>query len=587
MAILLGLNDAYKSFGGQEILQKATLQVNDGQKIAILGRNGSGKSTLLRILLGEEEMDGGDLSHHPDLRLGYLRQHDPFLPGETVLQYLMRDSEQADWRCAEVAAEFGVRGPMLEQEVKELSGGWQTRIKLSALLLHDPNLLLLDEPTNFLDLRTQMLLEHFLINYRGALLLISHDRRFLKASCDWTCEIRDCKLTLEPGNVDDYLRRQEERVEHALRQNENLQTKRDQLQRFVDANKAGANTASQARSKARQVERIDEQMLEVQKLRSRSMQIRVPEVELRKGTALTLSNLQIGYPDLCIAKDIDMYFEYGRRIAVLGDNGQGKTTFLRSIAGTLDKQGGQIKWGHHCKVGLYAQHVYQSIGKGHTVESFLAAEAIVGTKTQQILDTAGSFLFSNDAVKKDVSVLSGGERARLCLAGLMLGDVNVLILDEPSNHLDIESVQALTEALQRYQGTIIFTSHDSDFVAAIATDVVEVKDGQVTHFPGDYDEYVYRIQKDVNDQFEDAPVAPKPVTEKVVKKSSGADAYQRAKKLKGVERRIAKLQKDKAALDEELLTCKDPAQMAELGQKLVALQEDLDNQEEQWLELQD
>lgn len=585
MPILLALQDCYKSFADQDILSNASLQVQDGQKIAILGRNGSGKSTLLKILLGEEAMDGGNLVHHDDLRLGYLRQHDPFQPGERVIDFLMRDAAQPDWKCGQVAAEFGIKGAMLEQEVLSLSGGWQTRTKLSALLLHDPNLLLLDEPTNFLDLRTQLLLEHFLKHYRGALLLISHDRRFLKATCDWTCELRNGELTLEPGNVDNYLQRQQERREHALRENENILSKREQLQQFVDSNRANANTASQARSKARQIERLDEQLHDIETLQSRSMQIRVPEVIERKGTVLTLDGLRIGYPEHVVASDIDMYFEYGRRVAVLGDNGQGKTTLLRTIAGTLEQRGGQVKWGHHARIGLYAQHVYQSIVGEQTVFDYLSSVAMPEFKQQQILDTAGSFLFSNDAVRKPVSVLSGGERARLCLAGLMLGEVNVLILDEPSNHLDVESVQALATALQAYKGTLFFTSHDSDFVAAIASDVVEVSNGSVNHYPADYNAYLYSIEQDIDQQCSEQKVLP--VEKPKAKASQGADAWKRAKQLKRVERRLAKHQQTQQELEAAIAAKKDPQQLTALGEQLEALLHKLEACEDEWLQLQE
>src|SRR5687767_2322700 len=205
MAVLLQIKDARKIYGDQVLLDGAEATITDESKVGFIGRNGAGKSTLLRILLGEEELDRGEVIRHPKLRLGYLRQHDPFLPDETSLQFLMRDSGQPDWKCGEVAGQFEIKGAYLEGPITKLSGGWQTRVKLAALLLHQPNLLLLDEPTNFLDLRTQILLEHFLRDFREACLIVSHDRAFLKATCGHTLDLARGKLTLYPGKIDDYI----------------------------------------------------------------------------------------------------------------------------------------------------------------------------------------------------------------------------------------------------------------------------------------------------------------------------------------------------------------------------------------------
>src|SRR5262245_55405900 len=226
MAVLLQIRDAHKSYGHQVLLDGAEATITDAHKVGFIGRNGAGKSTLCRVILGDEELDQGEVVRHPKLRLGYLRQHDPFLPGETVLEFLMRDSEQPDWRCGEVAGQFEIKGAYLEGPIQKLSGGWQTRVKLAALLLHDPNLLVLDEPTNFLDLRTQILLEHFLREFREACLIVSHDRGFLNATCTQTLEISRGKLTMFPGKVDAFLENQEQRREHDERVNAAVMAKR-------------------------------------------------------------------------------------------------------------------------------------------------------------------------------------------------------------------------------------------------------------------------------------------------------------------------------------------------------------------------
>src|SRR5579862_5084384 len=249
MAVLMQVKNAHKSYGNQVLLDDAEVTLIDDVKVGSVGRNGAGKSTLLRVMLGEEELERGAVVRHPRLRLGYLRQHDPFLPGETALQFLMRDSGQPDWKCGEVAGEFELKGAYLDGPVAKLSGGWQTRVKLAALLLHEPNLLLLDEPTNFLDLRTQILLEHFLRNYKEACLIVSHDRAFLGATCTHTLDLSRGKLTSFPGKIDAHLENQRERREHDERMNETIQAKRRHLEEFIAKNKARAATATLARSK--------------------------------------------------------------------------------------------------------------------------------------------------------------------------------------------------------------------------------------------------------------------------------------------------------------------------------------------------
>src|SRR6187399_400772 len=257
MASLLQITRACKSYGDQVLFDGAEATLSDNVKVGFIGRNGAGKSTLLRIILGEEELDSGDVIRHPSLRLGYLRQHDPFLPNETALEFLMRDSGEPDWKCGEVAGDFELKGAYLDGPLAKLSGGWQTRVKLAALLLHEPNLLLLDEPTNFLDLRTQILLEHFLRDFREACLIVSHDRAFLKATCGHTLDLARGKLTLYPGKIDDFLAYQQEQREHEERTNAAVLTKRKQLEEFIAKNKARASTATRAKSKSKQLEKLE------------------------------------------------------------------------------------------------------------------------------------------------------------------------------------------------------------------------------------------------------------------------------------------------------------------------------------------
>src|SRR5436305_6823280 len=238
MASLLQITKAFKRYGDQVLLDNAEATLSDDVKVGFIGRNGAGKSTLLRVLLGEEELDSGEIIRHPGLRLGYLLHHYHFLPGETALAFLMRDSGEPDWKCGEVAGQFELKGAYLDGPIAQLSGGWQTRVKLAALLLHEPNLLLLDEPTNFLDLRTQILLEHFLQSHRSACLIVSHDRAFLAATCDHTLDLSRGKLTTFPGKVEAFREHQPEKRLHEERSNESIQAKRRHLEDFIARNKA-------------------------------------------------------------------------------------------------------------------------------------------------------------------------------------------------------------------------------------------------------------------------------------------------------------------------------------------------------------
>src|SRR5437588_7684265 len=397
MASLIQVTKAFKSYGDQVLLDGAEATLSDNVKVGFIGRNGAGKSTLLRVLLGEEELDRGEIIRHPKLRIGYLRQHDPFVPGETSLGFLMRDSGQPDWKCGEVAGEFELKGAYLEGPIAKLSGGWQTRVKLSALLLHEPNLLLLDEPTNFLDLRTQILLEHFLQTHRSACLIVSHDRAFLGATCDHTLDLSRGKLTTFPGKVDAFLEFQREQRIHQERSNETILAKRRHLEEFIAKNKARAATATLARSKSKQLERLELTAIASDQPTAR---IRAPRVEPRKGPALRCRDLAIGYPERQIASDIQLEIDHGSRAAVVGDNGQGKTTFLRTVVDSLQPLAGEVRWGYGCAVGVYAQHVYTSLPENQTVLNYLQRQAAPGTKDQEVLEVAGSMLFKKTHVEK-------------------------------------------------------------------------------------------------------------------------------------------------------------------------------------------
>jgi ATP-binding cassette subfamily F protein 3 len=588
MAVLLDIQNACKRYGDQVLLEDASATITDDGRVGFIGRNGAGKSTLLRIILGEEELDAGKIVRHPRLRLGYLRQHDPFEPGETALDFLIRDSGKPDWKCGEVAGDFELKGPLLTGPVKELSGGWQTRVKLAALLLHEPNLLLLDEPTNFLDLRTQILLEHFLRGYREACLVVSHDRAFLNATCHSTLDLAHGKLTLHPGPVDEYLVHQRERRLTAERTNAAVLVKKRELEDFIARNRARASTASRAKSKAKQLEKLE---LEELPLDAPTAAVRCPEIAPRRGAAVRCRELAIGYPDHGVASGVAIEILHGSRAAIVGDNGQGKTTFLRTLVGSLPPLAGEVKWGYGCEVGTYAQHVYTSLDQKRTVLEQLEHAAAPGTKQQRILDVAAAMLFRQSALEKSIRVLSGGERARLCLAGLLLGSANVLVLDEPGNHLDVETVEALAEALVGYAGTVIFTSHDRAFMQAVATTVIEVKDGGVVDHLGDYETYVAKVTGEIDAAEEAAgrrrPAAPPARRGKAAAKPAGRDDRDARKEVANLEKQVTRLDAEKKERHAALLAATDPAEALRLHQAVVEVEAKLAAVEERWLELQE
>ncbi|MSR78097.1 MAG: ATP-binding cassette domain-containing protein [Candidatus Omnitrophica bacterium] len=491
MSVLLYVENICKSYGAVNILHDATVSISSGQKIGVIGRNGAGKSTLCRIITGQEEMDSGKIHRNSELRLSYLEQHDTFGPDETVTQFLMRTTNKEEWECGEIAGSFQLKNEILDTKVSALPGGFRTRVKLAAMLLQDPNFLLLDEPTNFLDLSTLILLENFLQDFDGGFLIVSHDREFLKRTCDHTLEVEHAEVNLYPGDIEEYFEFKEEQLDQKIAYNKTVEKKKAQLQLFVDRFKAKASMATRAKSKMKQIAKLTG--IEVKHPLS-TVKIKIPPVESKTGIALQCQDLSIGYQDRVIASGITMDIDRGSKIAILGDNGQGKTTFLRTLAEDLTSKAGTYRWGTGLKIAYYAQHVFSTLHPRDDIYSHLQRMAVDGVTGQDVLDMAGAFLFKGEEVKKKIPVLSGGERARLILAGLLLTRSQVLLFDEPTNHLDFETVEALAQALKTFAGTIFFISHDRTFVNLIASGILEVKQGRIKKYPGTYEDYVYHLE---------------------------------------------------------------------------------------------
>lgn len=580
MATILQINGLCKAYGPQTILANADLTLSDRQKIGVIGRNGVGKSTLFKIIVGDEDLDEGDIDIYAGTRIGYLTQHSEYEEDESVIDFLMRSSGKKDFECGKIAGRFQIKNELLTAKVESLAGGFQMRVKLIAMLLKEPNLLLLDEPTNYLDLSTQILLEKFLENYRGSFMLISHDREFIKRTCNETLEIEHGKLTLFPRPIEEYLAYKEEKLLMAEKQNVNVEKKKKHLQQFVDRFGAKASKASQAKSKLKQIDRL--KTIEILHPLS-TTKISIPQVEEKKGVALTIEDLEIGYSDKSIAQGINLYIERGQRIAVLGDNGQGKTTLLKTLAGEIDKLSGSYKWGHNIKIAYYAQHIPAKISFDETVKDYLKRVSPKDTSDQKIFEMAGNFLFKDEALKKKIPVLSGGEKARLCLAQILLQKNHVLLLDEPTNHLDFETVESLAMALKNSNVTVIFVSHNRTFVEIVANGIIEVRNRKIRHYNHNYEEYVYHLQKDIE---EDLGLATG------VSLSLGKDERNELRdKVKEAKKRLKVLEKEMSGLEEEkkgLLKWfeENYKEFSEdKNKRLVEVEKDLSNKEKEWMEL--
>ncbi|MBU1151304.1 ATP-binding cassette domain-containing protein [Patescibacteria group bacterium] len=580
MPTLLQITGLSKSYGARSILHDADFMVADRQKIGVIGRNGAGKSTLFKIIVGEEDCDDGKIQVPEGTKIGYLTQHSEYSENETVIDYLMRSSDKPDWECAKLAGSFQIKNERLTTKVVSLAGGYQMRVKLIAMLLKDPNLLLLDEPTNYLDLSTQILLEKFLQNYSGAFMLISHDREFIKRTCKETLEIEHGKLTLYPRPIEEYLEYKEEQISLVEKHNVKIIREKKHLQKFVDRFGAKASKASQAQSKMKQIDRL--KTIEVAHPLS-TTRIKIPKVEEKKGIALDIEDLEIGYSDKSIAKGISLDIERGQRIAVVGDNGQGKTTFLKTIAGEIEALAGSYRWGHQINIGYYAQHIPAAMNSDESVQEYLKKVAPEDTSEQDIFEMAGNFLFKDEALKKKISVLSGGEKARLCLAKILLQKNQVILLDEPTNHLDFETVEALGQALQDSNVTILFVSHNRTFVELVANGIIEVKEGRIRRYLHNYEEYVYHLQKDIEDDLGlvDGPKNSKNEGGKELR----IKLREGAKQLKSLEKSIGKLNDEK----KELLEWFEQNYQefsAEKTARLAQIEKQIPKKEEEWMELE-
>jgi len=580
MAILLQASNLSKEYSGQKIFSDLSFTVSEKQKIGVVGRNGAGKSTLFRIITGEETTDSGEIIIHEDTNIGYLKQLDNWLAGESALDYLTRQSGRPQWRVKQVASKFELDAKKLEQEATSLSGGWRMRLRLASMLLKEPNLFLLDEPSNYLDLNTLILLEDYLRAYRGSFLIISHDREFLKRTCSETIEISKTGCYHYPGNIENYLAFKEQKLKSLIKANDSLQRQQEHWQEFVDRFRFKASKAKQAQAVIRKISKLEEKRITVEHKAGIS-RITIPIVAKRHNFALKINNLSIGYDDKTVVKEIDFDCRAGEKLAVLGLNGQGKTTLYKTLSGRLPTLAGTFKFAANTRLAYHGQEEIEKMNAQEQAGDFLRRSAASDLKSETVLKMAGDFLFKDEELKKQISVLSGGERARLLLAGLLLSKPDTLILDEPTCHLDFETTEALANALTKFNGTILFSSHDRTFSSLIATGLVEISDGSARRRHEEYGDYVARLEKELRLK---AAEEETPERDKSLDRQKYLENKARLKKIQSLEWELDKMQTYKEELMAYFLEHYHDYKPEKI-QELEDMKRRIKDKEELWLEL--
>ena len=482
-----------KSFGGRELFDDVSLNIMAGDCISIVGPNGAGKSTLFKIILGKEEADAGDVTFIRGTRTGYLPQESEPAGNESVLDIAVPHEHEHDGqfvaKAKQILDSLGFKLTDHHRPARELSGGWVMRAHLARLLAEEPDLLLLDEPTNHLDLETLLWFQEYLRHYPGAILLISHDREFLNRLCTHVAELRQSRLLRYTGNYDEYLEQRASAEATMIATAKSQQREIDRMQLFVDRFRAKNTKAAQAQSKMKQIERLKEEMVGTPDDDGPTVGFRFPQPQRSGQRVITLEKIKFGYGEKLIYDGIHFEAERGQRIVLVGPNGAGKSTLLKLLAEVLKPQSGLLKHGHNTKSGYFAQHRAAMLNPKHTVLQE-ALDTPQRVTEQSVRNVLGSFLFRGDDVFKPVSVLSGGEKSRLALVKLLLNPPNLLLMDEPTTHLDLASVDALIEALEPFEGTLIFISHDVHFIRLLANHVVRVENGRLRHFTGGYQYYL-------------------------------------------------------------------------------------------------
>jgi len=534
---LVVFEDVTLSFGERDIVRDLSLRIADKDRIGLVGPNGSGKTTLLKMLAGQQAYDKGLITRANGVSVGYLPQDIAVaggkqlldfvvssVPGRTELDGKLAEAEAdmarlqaegddasdqvmevaqriadlheridhfeqffSDHQASRILAGLGFPTSDLTRDIGEFSGGWKMRAVLASLLFQQPDLLLMDEPTNHLDMPSVAWLTGFLKRYPRAFILISHDREFLNEQIDRVVSFETEGVRQYSGDYDRYVKQRAE--EEVLLENKakNLAREREHMEKFVERFRYKASKAAAVQSRVKMLEKMDD--VELYQKR-RVMRISFPPVERAVAQVIKVEGLGKSYGDLEVFRGLDIVVERGQKIGIIGANGAGKTTLLKIIAGELEATAGQVNIGNKVKVGYYAQHHADTLHPESTVYSEVqSVNPSVGP--QRVRSILGAFLFSGDDVEKPVSVLSGGERARVALARLLVDPGNLLLMDEPSNHLDLQSSEALAESLSEFEGTLVFVSHNRSLIRTLATQIWNIEDGVLEIYPGTLDEYMH------------------------------------------------------------------------------------------------
>jgi len=517
---MLTVSQLTKSYAGRVLFEEASLQINARDRVGLIGPNGAGKSTLFSLILRESSPDAGTVSLQRGVTLGFLPQESVPSGDETVLELALAISasftevlkalrenpnEHSDEHHEAIARFIGLDGYNLEAKAKRIlaglafhesdfnrpartmSGGWIMRAHLARLLVMEPDLLMLDEPTNHLDLESLGWFQNYLKGYPGAILAISHDRAFLNAICRTVVEISRQRLYRYTGNYDNFVSQKRAREEHHLAAYKSQQRQIAHLEEFVNRFRAKATKASQAQERLKRLEKMDR--LDAPQGAEATVKFSFPQPPRGGQRVMTVEHARQGYGQHIVYDNLSFTIERGQRTVLVGPNGAGKSTLLKILAGLVGIQAGERLPGHNVTIGYFAQHRTETLNGQHTVlEEALADAGSIGEQSARTV--LGSFLFRGEDVFKNVAVLSGGEKSRLALVKLLLQPPNLLLLDEPTTHLDMPSIDALIRALQQYKGTLVFISHDVHFVRSIASTVLHINAGRLTPYAGDYDYYL-------------------------------------------------------------------------------------------------
>ena len=629
--IILQANKIERSFAGEVLFDNISLQVDERDRIALVGKNGAGKSTLLKILVGEEEPTSGEINKKRDLSLSYLAQDSRFESSNTIydemlhvfddlrktektlrqmelemgektgadLEKLMQDYDrlseefrqaggftyEADIRA--ILNGFKFDESMWQMKIEELSGGQNTRLALAKMLLEKPNLLVLDEPTNHLDIETIAWLENYLVNYSGALLIVSHDRYFLDKVATITLDLTKHSLDRYVGNYSSFVEQKEQKLLTEAKNYEKQQKEIAALEDFVNRNLVRASTTKRAQSRRKQLEKMER--LDKPEAGTKSAHMTFHSDKTSGNVVLTVEEAAVGYDDQILSEPINLDIRKMNAVAIVGPNGIGKSTLIKSIVGQIPFIKGEARFGANVEVGYYDQTQSKLTPHNSVLDELWNDFKL--TPEVEIRNRLGAFLFSGDDVKKTVGMLSGGERARLLLAKLSMENNNFLILDEPTNHLDIDSKEVLENALIDFDGTLLFVSHDRYFINRVATQVLELSEEGSTLYLGDYDYYLEKKAELEALAAAQAEAVPASSTEEVTSNDYHLQK-QNQKELRKITRRIEQLEAEMEELDQKIQAITETMHSTNDAEDLVQLQSELDQltiqQEavmEEWAEL--